>query len=244
MVTLRSWCVFFGVLGGVVFLASPFLSSPLFFDDHYFFQPGNPEFFFAEGVHFFPRWWVSETFAATYVLLGKEVFWLRLGNLLLHLATAITLMALLRNLLRDIDLRVSLPVGPDLAALLVACLFVVHPLAIFTQGYLIQRTILCATLFSVLSLLAFWRGLAGSRLALWGSCLLFALAVYAKEHAVMLPVAAALLLLLHYRSGLSLGLSLYRVLVVLSVQCGIALLVVLQLKGWRLQELSATRLLN
>lgn len=218
------------VLAGLA-LCLPFLNSPLFFDDQYFFQPGVPEKFFVNGVHLYPRWWVHETFAVTYVLLGKKIFWLRLGNLLLHVATAIALMAFLSNLLRDIDRRVDLPIGPSLAAWLVACLFVVHPLAIFTQGYLIQRTILCATLFSLLSLLAFWRGLAGSRLALWGACLLFVLGVLAKEHAVMLPLAAALLVVLRVRSGLAIRQSMVAVGMALSVQALVALLVILRLKG-------------
>lgn len=229
--SLRRW-------GGLVFvllvgllICLPFMNNPLFFDDQYFFQPGNPEKMLAGGIHLYPRWWVYETLAATYVGLGTKLLWLRLGNLLFHLSVVLALSVLVRNLLRDLDRRVGLFVSADVAALLVAALFIVHPLAVFTQGYLIQRTTLCATLFSLLSLLAFWRGLSGSRLALWGSCLLFALAVYAKEHAVMLPLSAFLLLVLRCRSGLTLGVSLRSILAALSAQCVLALLVVLQLKS-------------
>lgn len=209
----------------------PFINNPLFFDDHYFFQPGNPESHLFEGGHFYPRWWVYETLAATYVFLGKGIIWLRLGNLALHFSVVLVLSKLSLVLLRDLDSRIKFPVSAELAVLLAACLFVIHPLAVFTQGYLIQRTILAATLFALLSLLTFWRGLSGSRLALWCSCLFFALAIYAKEHVIMLPLAAGLLLVLRYRSGLFLGLPLRSVLIVLSVQCGIALIVLMQLKG-------------
>lgn len=229
-----SWTLWGGLvlllLAGLL-LCFPFMNNPLFFDDHNFFFTGNPEALLSGGATLYPRVWVYETLAITYVELGGKLLWLRLGNLLVHLGVVLALAVLVRNLLRDIDRRKGLPISAEVAAVLVAALFVMHPLAVFTQGYLIQRTILCSTLFSLLSLLVFWRGLAGSRLALWGSSLLFALAIYSKEHAVMLPAAAFMLLVLHYRSGFSLGLPLRNVLAVLFVQGVLALLVVLQLKG-------------
>jgi tetratricopeptide (TPR) repeat protein len=217
------------LIGSLVCL--PFMNNPLFFDDNYFFQPGNPEKHFSEGWQIYPRWWVYETIAATYVFFGKGLFWLRLGNLVLHFSVVLVLARFTLVMLRDLDNRINSSISPELASTSIACLFAIHPLAIFTQGYLIQRTILAATLFSLLSLLAFWRGLSGARFALWSSCLFFALAVYAKEHAVMLPLAAGFLLLLHNRTGLLLGSSLRGVLMVLLMQCGLALLVVLQTKG-------------
>ena len=82
-------------------IASAFLENPLFFDDQYFFQPGNPENFFAEGWHLYPRWWVHETFAITYMWLEHQIYWLRLGNLLLHVLTAVVLGIFVYELLRD-----------------------------------------------------------------------------------------------------------------------------------------------
>lgn len=212
-------------------LCLPFMSNPLFFDDQYFFQPGNPSKFLNDGVHIYPRWWVYETFAASYIFLGVKVFWLRFENLLLHFGVVLALGSLLRALLRDIDKRVGLSASVEWVVFFAVALFAVHPLAIFTQGYLIQRTIVCATLFSLLSLAAFWRGLAGSYTAMFFSCLFFALALYAKEHVVMLPVVAFLLLVLRWRSGLYIGLPLNRVLLVLLFHCLLALLVVFQVGG-------------
>lgn len=206
------------------------MSNPLFFDDQYFFQPGVPEKFLADGLGLYPRLWVLETFAASYVLLSKEVFWLRFVNLILHFAVALVLVGFLRELLRDLDKRLGFSVSVNLAVILAVALFVVHPLATFTHGYLIQRTILCATFFSLCSLFAFWRGLAGSGMAMLMSCVFFALAIYAKEHAIMLPCVATLLAVLRYRSKLVIGLPLRYVVIVLMVQALLALIVFMQLK--------------
>ncbi len=212
-------------------LCLPFLSNPLFFDDEVFFRSGNVQNFLVEGFRAYPRWWVYETIALTYAGLGTKLLWLRLGNLALHMSVAMALFFLVRNLLRDIDRRGGLSLSADVAALIVVAFFVIHPLAIFTQGYFIQRTTLCAMLFALLSLLAFWRGLAGSCFALCASCLFFALAVYAKEHVIMLPVLAFFLLVLRSRSGLSVVFGGRGIWAALLCQCGLALLVFLQLRG-------------
>ena len=92
-----------------------------------------------------------------FVLAGPEMRWLRLGNLLAHMATALALYFLIRRLLVDLDKKPAPSLSAETAAFVSATFFALHPLAIFTQGYLIQRTIVCATLFALLSWLAFWR---------------------------------------------------------------------------------------
>jgi protein O-mannosyl-transferase len=216
----------------VITLCATFLGNPLVFDDNYFFMPGAPEKFFADGEHLLtPRWWVYETLAATFVLAGAELHWLRLGNLLVHMASALTLYFLIRRLLVDLDQKLAANLSAETAAFISAFFFAIHPLAIFTQGYLIQRTIVCATLFSLLSWLAFWRGLSGSRSALWLSCPLFVIAVYAKEHAVMAPAVAFGLLLLYQRSGLKPRLSWPEIGSALLLQGLLALFIVFKIKG-------------
>jgi hypothetical protein len=213
-------------------LCLPFLSNPLLFDDFYFFIPGAPEKFFSDGIHLLsPRWWVYETMAATFVLAGSEIFWLRLGNLFAHVGTALALYVFIRRLLIDLDRQHTQGVSAETAALIAAAFFAFHPMAIFAQGYLIQRTIVCATLFSLLSWLAFWRGLSGSRSALWVSCLLFAIALYAKEHAVVVPAVSFCLLILYRRSGLKLAFALPELASALLLQAILAIVVVLQMKG-------------
>lgn len=215
----------------VFFLCWPFFNSPIFFDDQYLFLSGAPEKHLANGVRFHTRWWVYESLVATYFFLGPEFIWLRVGNFFLHFLAMVSLFLLLRSMLRDLDRGNDLVVSVDVASLSAAALFVLHPLSIFTEGYLIQRTIICATLFSFLTLFLFWRGLSGSRYSLWFSCFFYAIAVYSKEHAVMLPFVSFLAFLLFWRSGLILGLSLWEVFSALFLKLCVALLVVFQLKG-------------
>lgn len=218
-------------LGLVCLLCISFLDNPLVFDDEYFFLLGAPQAFFSRGFALYPRWWVYESLAGTFVLMGSDLLWLRLGNLALHIFTALALFGFIRQLLLDLDKHDGLRLGASAAALLAACVFLLHPLTIFTQAYLIQRTILCACLFGLLGLWLFWRGLNGSRRALWGSSLCMLLAIFAKEHAVMLPVLALVLAVLHRRSGLPCRFSLRELLAVLCVQALISLAAVLMVKG-------------
>lgn len=77
------------------------------------------------------------------------------------------------------------------ASLAVALAFALHPVAVYGAGYLVQRTIVFATLFSLLCLrsllVAVDRDDRSSALlaALWAT-----LAVFSKEHAAPLPFAA------------------------------------------------------
>jgi hypothetical protein len=208
-----------------------FLDNPIVFDDFFFFTTGVPEAFFAAGPRFATRWWVYETFAATVVFFGQELHWLRLGNLAAHLATAVALYFLIKRLASDLDTKGVGKLGIEVTSFAATGLFLLHPLAIFAQGYLTQRTTLMATLFSLLTLLAFWRGLQGMRGGLWLSCLLCFVAIYAKEHAVMLPAACAVLWVLHRQSGLPPGVAVRKLLLALLLQGAVSLLAVLQVKG-------------
>ncbi|MDP1995860.1 MAG: tetratricopeptide repeat protein [Gallionella sp.] len=80
-----------------------------------------------------------------------------------------------------------------------ALLFALHPVAVYAAGYLVQRTIVMATLFSLLAMLAYLHGSVRHKpLWLWASVPLYYLAVFSKEHAIMLPaVLLALTMLLH-----------------------------------------------
>jgi tetratricopeptide (TPR) repeat protein len=72
-----------------------------------------------------------------------------------------------------------------------AAAFAVHPVAVYGAAYLVQRSIVLATLFSLLSLILFLRGLQrGSHADALSAALLYSLAVLSKEHAVLLPAAA------------------------------------------------------
>jgi tetratricopeptide (TPR) repeat protein len=207
-----------------------FLNNPLVFDDIYFFLAGNPEKFVAQGFQFASRWWVYYSFGLTIVHLGPELIWLRLGNLVVHGLTGLALYVLLYRLLSDLDSPRQGWLKPEGAAFLAALLFLLHPVSVYATGYLIQRTILMATLFSLLTWLAFWRGLQGSQTALWLSPVLYLLAVYSKEHAIMVPAVCVGLGVLHWRSDIEFRASKWALGAVFGLYGLIALLIVFQVK--------------
>lgn len=215
----------FLLLAGLLFLLCfPFFNNPYIFDDTYLLSNRGvvnpaPEFGW-----FSPRWWVYESF-----FWGAGSLWeMRLGNLVAHFLVCISLFALMRSLIvRFCSLSA---VRASNIALGVAVLFAFHPIAIFTQAYLIQRSILFATFFSLLSLLCFWRGLEGRVISIWGSVILFLVAMLSKEHVVMLPAIAILLVVLRFRSGFALGLSIKHVVAVLIAQLSISVLFLLIFK--------------
>jgi tetratricopeptide (TPR) repeat protein len=224
MITPRKLVV--GLLASLgVLLYGIFLSNPLVFDDIYFFLTGHPEKHFAEGLQFHPRAWVYFSHAMTFVYLGPEIFWQRLGNLVAHVSTGLALYVLIRRLLLDLDRNQARHSRIEWVAFLAALLFLLHPVAVYATGYLIQRTILMATLFSLLTWLAFWLGLRGSRRWLWASVLFYFLAVFSKEHAVMAPAVCAGLWILHRRSLPDVPVRVVETSAVLLIQAGIALLV-------------------
>ena len=147
------------------------------------------------------------TFGLTFLAAGLDLFWFRLGNVLLHALAALACFLFFDRLF---DAARRQP--PDGAAeqsrarnrLLAFCgavLFAVHPVTVYGVAYLTQRSIVMATLFSLLSLTAFVRALSdGGRRWLWLSVLLYVAALLSKEHAVMLPaVAIAIAVLLRKR---------------------------------------------
>ena len=119
----------------------------------------------------------------------------RVLNLVLHLATAWVVYRFMRVLLLRIDRPQNAPepeLTPAQQAALAAgmALFVLSPAAVYAVGYLIQRSVVMATLFSALACLAFVNGLQASGGAKWrwllGAALTFVLAVLSKEQAFLL----------------------------------------------------------
>ena len=118
---------------------------------------------------------------------------------MLHAATVVALYFFLQRVLARVYVaKTHDSLTAQQAALFSALVFALHPVATYAAGYLIQRTILMATLFALLTLLCYVQGsLSARRWQLWLSLPLFYLAVYSKEHAVtlilVLPVLAMLL---------------------------------------------------
>lgn len=174
---------------------APGLGNPLVFDDELL---ASGELFRLYGsLQARERLLSYGSFVWVQALFG-EGWWKQRGlNVLLHLAVVGALWGFYRELLRHLE-------SPDgggerlgdradaAPALLVAVgFFALNPTAVYGVAYLIQRSILMATLFVVLGLWSLARALASGRLAFGVlATLCYALAVASKEHAVFAPLAA------------------------------------------------------
>jgi tetratricopeptide (TPR) repeat protein len=169
----------------------PFLGNPPFFDDRGFFS-GHKFADYAQSP-----FGLGLRHPAYFSLAFVQVFWgsieaHRILSLAFHVAAAWTLYALIRGLqcysAPDAD------AGRDRAlAAGAAALFALHPVAAYAAGYLVQRSIILATLFGLLSLTLYVRGLRTGRYGdAIGAGVLFSLAALCKEHAILLPAVAAM----------------------------------------------------
>lgn len=187
----------------VIVLYGQFLWNPIVFDDLYFFiedsngqQPVSRYYFSIFELRSLPY----ATLAWTKTLFGLDLISFRVGNMFLHAAVVLALYFFLSKLFTSV-LGSRREAGLDInhAAFFGAMLFSLHPVATYAAGYLVQRTILMATLFGVLAMLAYVHGTLRQKTQwLWASVLFYYLAVFSKEHAIMLPaVLLALTILLH-----------------------------------------------
>ena len=148
------------------------------------------------------RWFTHASFGWNWTLAGGQ-HWpgFRLVNVLLHGLSAGMLFLLVRRLVGAV-----LPAagqgrltGADACAIGGALLFALHPVAVYGTAYLVQRSILLATLFSLVSLVLFLEGLlrgpGGRAWPAWAcygaAAVAFFVAAFSKEHCVMLPAVAA-----------------------------------------------------
>lgn len=188
-------------------LYAQFLGSQIVFDDIPFFmsnesgeQPVSAYRFSLFEIRSLPY----ATLTWTQAWFGLDLPSFRIGNLLLHAAVTASLYLFLQSLLLALadtsgGKLLKTPAPYSLAAFFAALLFGLHPVATYAAGYLVQRSIVMATLFSLLAMLSYLRGSASNKpFWLWMSVPLYYLAVFSKEHAVMLPaVLVALTVLLH-----------------------------------------------
>jgi hypothetical protein len=189
---------------------APYLTNAYVFDDLNLFNGLTIYDFAIELWRTRTRWLSYATLAHSYVLSDGSIVVLRLGNLLLHAANAVAAFVLLRDLLgaaNDRGIRaVDDPLQAGQLAFLAAAIFAVHPVAVYGVGYLVQRSILMATLFMLLMLIAWLRWLNGGRNALWiASAICYLLSVFSKEHSVAAPAAVLLLTLVLRRPSLGLA---------------------------------------
>ena len=169
-------------------LYAPFLGNPLVFDDKIFFSGYRFSYYATHPLGLDLRLPPYFSLTITHVLSGGIVAQ-RVVSLILHIGCALVLYKLLLDLQRA-TLRPTSDADTALRAGIGATAFALHPVAVYGAAYLVQRSIVMATLFGLLSAVLFLRGLRrGSHADALSAALLYSLAVLSKEHAVLLPAA-------------------------------------------------------
>src|SRR5712691_11883753 len=178
----------------------PFLGSPRVFDDWVFFSGQSFSYYATHPFGLALRLPPYFSLAVTEVEIGGVVAH-RMVSLAFHITCALALYKLIYDLLRLVTPadRPEYASGANATAwaLIGATVFAIDPVAVYGAAYLIQRTVVLATLFSMLSIVLFVRGLARGRHAdAVSAALMYSVAVLSKEHSILLPGAAVLAVLL------------------------------------------------
>src|SRR5512140_1630137 len=182
------------VFAALLAIYLPSLGNPLVYDDSYL-----NEGLFTEYASLLPirvRMLSYGSFVWIQALFGEGWWKQRLFNLFLHGAVVASLWALYREILRHVmahedESATAPPYYRSPALGLAVGFFALNPVAVYAVAYLIQRSTLMATLFTVLSLFFLARALRLRRAALYaGALACYALAVLSKEHAVLAPLTA------------------------------------------------------
>lgn len=186
----------------VTLLYGQFFWNPVVFDDINFFDGSVHGQYLGKLFSFDLRWLPYATLEWTHSLFGLELIGFRLGNLILHLATTITLFLFLRRLFEQVLPDSNETLSPHWLAFFGAMIFALHPASVYAAAYLVQRSTLMATLFTLLTWRLFLEGLIRDN-PRWFlvSAITYLLAVFSKEHAIMAPaVTVALLMLVNNQS--------------------------------------------
>lgn len=200
----RGWMLSLFALVCLVYI--PFLGNQFFFDDLNFFSAAMLDYYEHAPFRLDLRWLPYASLGWTAALFSEAVpHFFHLGNVLLHAANVILLFYLLRQLLGAVVTHPEQGRAVVWGAWLAALLFAVHPVAVYAVGYVVQRSILMATLFVLLMQMAYLRGLLTGQVRwLVLAVLCYSLAAFSKEHSVLAPaVLAALSLLLREKNAAS-----------------------------------------
>jgi protein O-mannosyl-transferase len=181
----RAWILLLLLAVAVVYL--PFWGNPFVFDDLSFFQTGAIEAYSHKPFDLSLRWFSYASLGKIYAVFSDEFPHIyHLSSALLHAANTILLFYLLRKLIDTVQ-----PAGvqsPARAAWFGALVFGLHPVAVYAVGYVIQISILMATMFALTMQLLYLHGLlSGKKRWFVLSVLAYFLACFSKEHSVLVP---------------------------------------------------------
>ncbi len=193
----RQWIFWLAaLLLGVGVIYFPGLDNGFVFDDRHL-ESGELMRDYGSLTALKPRMLSYGSFVWVEALVGEGWWKQRVVNLVLHFGVALALLALWRTLAARVRWPEELVERPDLAAsrdaavFLGVAVFAFNPMAVYAVAYLIQRSIVMATLFVVLACLFFVRGLLGRPLANFTlAAFCYLLAMLSKEHALMAPALA------------------------------------------------------
>jgi len=179
----------------------PFLGNGLVFDDHGIFTSLVVYDIAQTAFDFYSRTFPYFTLGFIHVVSNGSIEANRLLSICLHLACSVTLFFLLRSLLAHATKIAASSkefCSIQILAASAAILFVIHPIAVYGVAYLAQRTILFATLFSLATLFFYGRAFSEKRTSdVLAAALFYSMAVFSKQHAIMLPLAALPLTILY-----------------------------------------------
>lgn len=183
------------LLAAVALIYLPFLGNLFIFDDLHFFSNDVLSYYTTSPFHFDLRWLPNASLAWTAALFSDVApHFFHLGNALLHASNTILLFYLLRQLMSAARVNQDEPLAIVCGAWFGALVFALHPVAVYAVGYVVQRSIIMATLFTLITQLTYIRGLlTGQKRWLALAVIAYLLAGFSKEHSVMLPAVLAAL---------------------------------------------------
>ena len=177
------------VLAALLVIYMPGLGNPLIFDDASL-ADGTIQRGFGSLLVAKARALSYGSFVWVEALAGEGWWKQRLVNLAIHMGVVVALWGFFRESLRHIEGQgEALERSPALGVAI--AIFALNPVAVYAVAYLIQRSILLATLFVVLALWLFAIAAARRKPALHAAAFAcYVLALMSKEHAVLAPLAA------------------------------------------------------
>lgn len=206
MAKISKTSVIFAILliAAILCVYVPGLDNQLIFDD---LRLAEGDFFGTYGslLQFKQRMLSYGSFVWVQKLFGEGWWKQHLFNIVLHVLTVGALYALFKSLLErtqfphDIEQQEHFQ-SSRMAALRVGLIvFALNPVAVYVVGYLIQRSILMATLFAVLACFAYVRGLINGSIGWFVAAAVFYVAAALSKEQSALTVAMAVPLYIYVR---------------------------------------------
>lgn len=198
----RGWVL--SLLAAVFLVYLPFLNNPFVFDDLNFFSwPTSSQD--EQLANFGLRWIPYTTLVWTRTHFGDAPPLFRLGNLLLHATNVLLLFFWLRQLVLLVATPAEAKRAATWGAWLGALFFACNPVAVYATGYLIQLSILMATMFTLVMFLGYCQGVVtGQKRWLVLAVAAYFLACFSKEHCVLAPaITVALSILLRSKAKIA-----------------------------------------